>query len=96
LAILSPGMDRVSVAAQELGPDRYDELLDDLARGLAAPDLDRRMQLLVPVLDDHHLAAPRGLVQLLPHGLLLDYVHEAEIPGGIGHDGLRIGIPAEE
>src|SRR5439155_19843965 len=36
--------------------------------------------LLVPILDDHPLAAPGELVQLLAHRLVLNDVHEAHHP----------------
>ena len=54
------------------------------------------MKLLVPILNDRHLPTTRGLVELFTHGLFIDNVEEVDHTGCVGHDGLRIGIPAEE
>src|SRR5690606_21727222 len=80
----------------ELRPDRDDELTQ-LVRLFALPeDLDGRVELLLPILDDGHLATAGGLVELLAHRLVLDDVDELHLALRVGHDGLRIRIPAEE
>ena len=88
--------DLVAVVHGELRAHRDDELLQLLGLLRVLPDLDRRVELLVAVLDDRHLATARGLVQLLAHRHLLDDVLELDDALGVRHDGLRVGVPAEE
>src|SRR5690606_1552549 len=66
-----PGLDDVAVAHGELRADRDDEL-PQLLVPVERADLDHRVELLLPVLDDHELATTGGLVELLADGLLLD------------------------
>src|SRR5207247_2400649 len=63
---------------------------------LLLDDLDVRMQLLLPVFDDHPLAPPGELVQLLPHRLLLDDVHEPHHAPHVRHDRVGVGVPREQ
>src|SRR2546426_387937 len=62
---------------------------------LLLDDLDVRVQLLLPVFDDHPLAPPGELVQLLPHRLLLDDVHEPHHAPHVRHDRVGVGVPGE-
>src|SRR5690606_5039945 len=72
-----PGLDDVAVAHGELRADRDDEL-PELLLAVRRPDLDHRVELLVPILRDDELAPARGLVELLADGLLLDDVDELD------------------
>src|SRR6266480_4230728 len=65
-----PGVHLLAVLHGELRPLRNHEVAQPLLLlALLLDDLDVRVQLLVPVLDDHPLAPPRELVQLLAHRL---------------------------
>src|SRR5690606_6500325 len=89
------GLDDVAVADGQLRADRDDELPDLLIR-LRVPDLDHRVELLLAIVGDHELAPAGRLVELLADGLLLDDVDEDDLPGAVGHDRLRVRVPAEE
>src|SRR2546422_9303887 len=56
----------------------------------------KKVQLLVPVLDDHALAPARELVELFPDGFLLDDVDEAHHPCHVGHDRVGVRVPREQ
>src|SRR5213079_170818 len=72
-----PGVHLLAVLDGELRPFGDDEIAQPLfLLSLLLDDLDVRVQLLLPVFDDHPLAPPGELVQLLAHRLLLDDVHE--------------------
>ena len=60
----------------KLRADRHDELAQLLPLLRVLPNHDRRVELLVPILDDRHLATPRGLIELLAHRLIFDDVAE--------------------
>src|SRR6266513_978592 len=92
-----PGVHLLAVLHGELRPLGDDEVAQPLLLlALLLDDLDVRVQLLVPVLDDHPLAAPRELVQLLTHRLVVDDVHEPHHTPHVRHDGVGIGIPREQ
>src|SRR5690606_9267972 len=55
-----------------------------------------RVELLLAIVGDHELAPAGRLVELLADGLLLDDVDEDDLPGAVGHDRLRVRVPAEE
>src|SRR6266851_1936200 len=59
-------------------------------------DLDVRVQLLLPVLDDHPLAPSGELVQLFAHRLVLDDVHEPHHTPHVRHDRVGVGVPGEQ
>src|SRR5690606_22455118 len=90
-----PRLDLLPVAHGELGADRDDELAQLLVP-LGRTDLDHRVQLLLAVLDDHELAAPGGLVELLADRLLVDDVDELDASGEVRDDRLRVRVPAEQ
>ena len=54
------------------------------------------MKLLVPILDDRHLATACGLVQLLTHRLISDDIDEFQDAACVRDDRLRVGIPTEQ
>src|SRR5690606_24138755 len=88
-----PGLDRLAIPDDQLRAHRDDELTQLLAVLL---DLDHRVQLLVPILDDHELTAPGRLVELFAHRLVLDDVDELHGAAEVRDDRLRVRIPAEE
>src|SRR5216117_3089863 len=63
---------------------------------LLLDDLDVRVQLLLPVLDDHPLAPPGELVELLAHRLVLGDVDEPHHARHVRHDRVGVGVPREE
>src|SRR5690606_35774450 len=91
----TPGRHRLSVDHGELRAHGHDELAELLPR-LRVVDLDHRVELLRPVLDDHELTAAGRLVELLAHGLFLDDVDEAHHAAEVRDDRLGVRIPAEE
>src|SRR6266567_3615402 len=92
-----PGVHFLAVLHGELRPFGDDEVAQPLfLLALLLDDLDVRVQLLLPVLDDHPLAPPRELVQLLAHRLLLDDVHEPYHAPDVRHDRVGVGVPGEQ
>src|SRR5437762_3882857 len=92
-----PGVHFLAVLHGELRPFGDDEVAQPLfLLALLLDDLDVRVQLLLPVLDDHPLAPPRELVQLLAHRLLLDDVHEPYHAPDVRHDRIGVGVPGEQ
>src|SRR6266545_1356966 len=59
-------------------------------------DFDVRMELLLPVFDDHALAPAGDFVQLLAHRLVVHDVHEPHQPAHVRHDRVRVRIPREQ
>src|SRR5690606_38183699 len=90
-----PGLDDVAVAHGELRADRDDEL-PQLLVPVERADLDHRVELLLPVLDDHELATTGGLVELLADGLLLDDVDELDASAEVRDDRLGVRVPTEQ
>src|SRR5438105_3154841 len=91
------GVHLLAVLHGELRPFGNHEVAQPLLLlPLLLDDLDVRVQLLVPVLDDHPLAPPRELVQLLAHRLVVDDVHEADHAPHVRHDGVGVGVPREQ
>src|SRR3989442_7461118 len=74
-----------------------DEVADPLLLlALLLDDLDVRVQLLLPVLDDHPLAPSGELVELFAHRLVFDDVHEADHARHIRQNRVRVRIPREQ
>src|SRR5229473_6004793 len=91
------GVHLLAVLDGELRPLGNDEVAQPLLfLTLLLDDLDVRVQLLLPVLDDHPLAPPGELVQLLAHRLVFDDVHEPHHTPHVRHDRVGIGIPREQ
>src|SRR2546425_1232614 len=87
----------LAVLDGELRPFGNDEVAQPLLLfTLLLDDLDVRVQLLVPVLDDDALAPARELVELFPDGFLLDDVDEAHHPCHVGHDRVGVRVPREQ
>src|SRR5256886_2494129 len=92
-----PGVHLLAVLDGELRPLGDDEVAQPLLLlTLFLDDLDVRVQLFVPVLDDHALAPPRELVQLLAHRLVVHDVHEPDRAPQVRHDGVGVRIPREQ
>src|SRR5437773_1864579 len=92
-----PGVDLLTVLDGELGAFGDDEVAQPLfLLPLLLDDLDVRVQLLLPVLDDDPLAPPGELVQLLAHRLFLDDVHEPHHAPHVRHDRVGVGVPCEQ
>src|SRR5690606_11446073 len=89
------GLHDVAISHRVLRAVRDDELPEPLLAG-RRPDLDHRVELLVPILRDDELAPARGLVERLADGLVLDDVDELDLARVVRHDRLRVRIPAEQ
>src|SRR6266702_1434588 len=92
-----PGVHFLAVLHGELRPFGDDEVAQPLfLLALLLDDLDVRVQLLLPVLDDHPLSPPRELLQLPAHRLLLDDVHEPHHAPHVRHDRVGVGVPGDQ
>src|SRR5947207_9267342 len=92
-----PGVHLLAVLDGELRPLGADEVAQPLLLlTLFLDDLDVRVQLFVPVLDDHPLAPSRELVQLLTHGLVVHDVHKPHHAADVRHDRVGVGVPREQ
>src|SRR5256885_6325554 len=92
-----PGVHLLAVLHGELRSLGDDEVAQPLLLlALLLDDLDVRVQLFVPVLDDHPLAPPRELVQLLAHRLVVHDVDEPDHAPHVRHDGVGVRIPREQ
>src|SRR5438552_4089465 len=92
-----PRVHLLAVLDGELRPFGDDEVAQPLfLLPLLLDDLDVRVQLLLPVLDDDPLAPPGELVQLLAHRLFLDDVHEPHHAPHVRHDRVGVGVPCEQ
>src|SRR6266513_2539679 len=92
-----PGVHLLAVLDGELRPLGDDEVAQPLLLlTLFLDDLDVRVQLFIPVLDDHPLAPSRELVQLLTHGLVVHDVHEPHHAPDVRHDRVGVGVPREQ
>src|SRR6266513_875416 len=91
------GVHLLAVLDGELRPFGDDEVAQPLfLLALLLDDLDVRVQLLVPVLDDHALPPARQLVELFADGLVLDDVDEPHHARHVGHDRVGVGVPGEQ
>src|SRR5690606_1136757 len=88
--------DLFAIANGELCAHRHDELAQLLTGLLLLVNLDHRVELLRPILDDHELTPAGGLVELFPNRLFVDDVDEADDAAEVGDDRLGVRIPAEE
>src|SRR6266436_8992111 len=92
-----PGVHLLAVLDGELRPLGDDEVAQPLfLLPRLLDDLDVRVQLLLPVLDDHPLAPSGELVQLLAHRLVLDDVYEPHHTAHVRHDRVGVGVPGEQ
>ena len=70
-------VDVFAVTYRQLRAHRDDELTQLLFLLGVIQNLNRRVELLLPILDDRHLTTPGGFIELFAHGLLVDDVDEA-------------------
>src|SRR3989441_2148912 len=87
----------LAVLHRELRAFGNDEVAEPLLLvALLLDDFDVRVELLLPVFDDHALASARDFVELFPHRLVFDDIDEAHEARHVRHDRVRVGIPREQ
>src|SRR5882762_6266277 len=92
-----PRIHFLAVLDGQLRPLGDDEVAQPLfLLTLLLDDLDVRVQLLLPVLDDHPLAPSGELVQLLAHRLVLDDVYEPHHTAHVRHDRVGGGVTDQQ
>src|SRR2546427_189732 len=87
----------LTIFDRELRAFRNHEVAEPLLLvALLLDNFDVRVELLLPVFDDHTLAPAGDFVQLLAHRLVLYDVHEPHQTRHIRHDRVRVRIPREQ
>src|SRR5438876_2547753 len=87
----------LAVFDRELRAFGNDEVAEPLLFvALLLDDFDVRVELLLPVFDDHALAPARDFVELFAHRLVFDDIDEAHESRHVRHDRVRVGIPREQ
>src|SRR5207247_1770631 len=81
-----------AVLDRELRAFGNDEVAEPLLFvALLLDDFDVRVELLLPVFDDHALAPARDFVELFAHRLVFDDIDEAHESRHVRHDRVRVG-----